>query len=451
MEKSMDRIHITKVLNHEKKLPKELEVNSLYDYINAIKAIYNYHYPKKVLFRGLTKTDYVNEITPSLYRDLKKIYKDKPSRQQLREHCESLLRKAENLSVEDIKKYEDNEIRLLAHLQHNGLKTIFIDYTYSPLVALWFACHPSKKDKEDKNSKENKKNKDGTKDVEKQGGCVIAIERDMVKLTPIDKNCKEIKELFSDRIRIFEPPSINRRIISQQSVLLASLSGFIHKSMHIQITIPDNKKAEILEELEIIGINKKMLFLDFGGFPEWSNLDKNSEIMDTIDDADRHYAKFDYPYAIELYNQALNLIKRIECEKIVKLIKQMEDEQTIELIEKIEDEHIIKLIEQMECGQVIKMMEQMEYEQAINKLMEHMEREQVIRIIKPIKVKQAINKLIEQNNKDDKIKKLKTYTYINIGICYKGKGEYDEALKWYEKAKKIQKEDLNGKYKKTNS
>jgi hypothetical protein len=290
MERSMAETSITTVEKYKQQLPKDLKIHSLNDYINAIKAIRDYYYPRKVLFRGLTDAAHIKDkMTPSLYRGLNEIYKGEPTRNQLKEHCENLLRKAGNLSVKDIKKYKDNEVRLLAHLQHSGAKTIFIDYTYNPLVALWFACH--------KGSKDNKKS------------CVAAIEKDVTRLTPIDKNCKKIKKLFSgNKIKIFEPPSINRRIISQQSVLLASTNGFIDKSMHTLITIPDGAKTDILEFLEMLGVHKKILFPDFGGFLEWFEFNKDSEIMNMIDKADRCYANFDYSGAIKLYKEALKLI-----------------------------------------------------------------------------------------------------------------------------------------------
>jgi tetratricopeptide (TPR) repeat protein len=270
-------------------LPGDIKINSLGDYINAIEVICDYYHLRKVLFRGLSKDSH--KIESSAYRKLKEDKKN-TSKDMLKRYHTALLKNAKNINDKSTKKYR-NEIELLTHLQHNGAKTIFIDYTYNPLVALWFAC----------SSKKN------------ENGYVAAIKRNFTKLTFIDKNFKKIEKLFDDdNIKIFEPPSINRRIISQQSVLLASPNGFIDTNKHKRIIIPGGKKDKILEQLEIIGINRKTLFPDFNGFTEWFKFDNNDEITDNIDNADICYADEKYDDAMKLYEIALNLTKEKDNE-----------------------------------------------------------------------------------------------------------------------------------------
>jgi tetratricopeptide (TPR) repeat protein len=361
----------------------KLFVNSLNSYINAVTAIHNFslfkdsnevflHYPinhiynfhyRKIIFRGLTDAEY--DITSSAYRELKYNGSKKISKKLLERYHETLLEDAKNLNDEIVDRYKDDEIGLLAHLQHNGAKTFFIDYTYNPLVALWFACNSGNKD-----------------------CCVVAIENRVDILHPINKDCKKIIELYNDEngvTKIFEPPSINRRIISQQSVLLVNLNGLIEKTKHEQIIIPADKKAYILEQLRVVGIHRKTLFPDFSGFIEWFKFDKNNEITDMIYEADVYHIHGNSPHAIELYQKALDFMPDDKLEADI-------------------------------CDRIASCYAS-EYSDKALKWYK-----------KALKIREN---LPEQYQPDNAI------TYNNIGRIYYNKSKYHEALEWHLKAYKI--------------
>ena len=96
------------------------------------------------------------------------------------------------------------DLELLADLQHYGAATCLIDFTQSPLTALWFAC----------------KNKD------KQGkdGKVIAMRTDKAesfKIVTSDQQKSKIKTFFEqEKLWKWSPRDINNRIITQQSVFV---------------------------------------------------------------------------------------------------------------------------------------------------------------------------------------------------------------------------------------
>ncbi len=256
---------------------KILKVTSLVDFLNAIIAI-NQLYPK-VFYRGQADKEW--EIESSAYRRL-----NKPTQKQLKEYHARLIM--------DVKHLNDGEVfeglRTLAHLQHNGAKTILLDYSMNPLVSLWMSCI-------EKN------------DVD--GAVYCFNDRKSISYIPEQDVQSEVDSIFSKtEISVFDPPQINRRITSQQSVFLISPIGKIEKDKHISIIIPRDSKKQIIEDLALFGISKKTVFPDFFGFIEWFDFDSESttgKINFLIDEAAKNMLIYKYDKALGLLKQALAL------------------------------------------------------------------------------------------------------------------------------------------------
>ena len=120
-------------------------IGSVEDFIKKIRKI-------KTLFtayRGLADADW--PVEASLCRRIegdKKSDKDAPL-SIYHNYIRSLLDRAKLRGFQRSNNQELSDLELLAQLQHNGAATFFIDFTYDPLIALWFACQ-DKKDKDGK-------------------------------------------------------------------------------------------------------------------------------------------------------------------------------------------------------------------------------------------------------------------------------------------------------------
>jgi hypothetical protein len=83
----------------------------------------------RVIYRGQADKEW--EIESSAYRVVKN-----PTEKAFREYHKRLIGGFHNLHDKENGVDWDNDITLLAHLQHSGAKTGLIDYTHNPLVSL---------------------------------------------------------------------------------------------------------------------------------------------------------------------------------------------------------------------------------------------------------------------------------------------------------------------------
>ena len=220
------------------------------------------------LFRGVKNVSYIEENKEVKTSSERRLSVDSLTPDRLLEVNKELMEKVRSIGHGHKDGRELSDLNLLAELQHFGAATCLIDFTYSALIALWFACQ-----------KETGK--------EQKNGKVVALRTDWlnpVKKVNYDMSGENIDYFFQtdDTGRYpryqWRPQHQNNRIIAQQSVFV-----FGHPRIKIdaECEIEMDKKTDILEALEeLSGITGEGLFADFYGCA-WLNAHDKPNIEPT--------------------------------------------------------------------------------------------------------------------------------------------------------------------------
>ena len=243
-----------------------IEVSSLVDYINQINIITDSE--KDYLYRGQRNAEW--QVNSSAYRRLE--ISANPSEQEsereysrsselLRsQHRDYLLQIVKEIQLRYPSTYRGmSALECMAHLQHNKVATGLIDFTFSPLVALWFAC--------------NKENDEDT------NGKVIVLENDSGKIKTINtfEDLQRNLETFfgenQEQWYLWTPTLDSRkvdteRMTMQQSVFLFGLPEMDTDMIAQEIVVPAEHKEKMRAELAKMGISEETLFADLPGFFE---------------------------------------------------------------------------------------------------------------------------------------------------------------------------------------
>ena len=150
-----------------------------------------------------------------------------------------------------------NPLECMAHLQHNKVATGLIDFTLSPLVALWFACD----------------NQEDTK------GKIFILENDNSKINEITtpERLGQGMDVFFDLDQTqwyLWTPTLDslvvdtQRMMMQQSVFLFGLPEVDTEMIMQEIIVPQEHKEGFRTVLAQLGISEKTLFSDLLGFFE---------------------------------------------------------------------------------------------------------------------------------------------------------------------------------------
>lgn len=211
---------------------------------------------RKCLFRGLPNQKHT--IEASAWRRLTN-EQDRNNIDKLLEINDGLIRDA-RLQGHDSKNGQKlSDLEILAELQHFRAATFLIDFTYSPQVALWFACRQSFKDPPN-----SEKLSDGKVSV------VFANPDRIQEVTP-EMSKQNIRVFFKANadgtypLYLWEPSELNSRIPPQQSVFLFGGTRTIEPDT--TCIIPADKKRAILDSIEgFLQTTETTLFPDFDGF-----------------------------------------------------------------------------------------------------------------------------------------------------------------------------------------
>ena len=243
-----------------------IEIADLTDYINQINTITSSE--KIYLYRGQENEEW--QVNSSAYRRLEisnSPLEPESEREYNRfsdllrpQHRDYLIQIVDEIQLKYPSTYRGmHSLECMAHLQHNKVATGLIDFTFSPLVALWFACN--KESDEDTNGKvivlENDSRRiEAIKTME-------ALERDLGTFFDVDREQWYLWAPTLDSRKVD-----TERMTMQQSVFLFGLPEIDRGMITQEIIIPAEHKESLRTELVKMGISEKTLFADLLGFFE---------------------------------------------------------------------------------------------------------------------------------------------------------------------------------------
>ena len=226
-----------------------IEISDLEDYITHIVKIATS--AKSHLYRGQEDKEW--RVTSSAVRRLE-IGSSESLRHLYRPY---ILKIVDEVQLRYPSIYRNlSRLECLAHLQHNGVATGLIDFTFNPLVALWFACAYQEPDTD---------------------GKVVVLENNLEQIKEIQTVQDlegELENFFrgdEEKWHLWVPTLDNQvvdtqRMFMQQSVFLFGAPEVESQMFSNEIVIPHADKESIREKLEKVGISEKTLFADHLGF-----------------------------------------------------------------------------------------------------------------------------------------------------------------------------------------
>lgn len=231
---------------------ESIEIASLTDYINHINTITNSG--QNYLYRGQKNEEW--QVNSSAYRRLERQYDNPPDVLHLlwQDYLKQII---DEIKLKYPSTYRDlSPLECMAHLQHNKVATGLIDFTSTPLVALWVACA-----------------------AENINGKVFVLENDSEKIKTIStfedlqKNLEEFFGENQEQWYLWAPTLDSRkvdteRMTMQQSVFLFGLPEMNSDMIAREITVPAEHKEQMRIELAKMGISEETLFADLLGFFE---------------------------------------------------------------------------------------------------------------------------------------------------------------------------------------
>jgi hypothetical protein len=232
---------------------------------NKLKNMRVYDNAPHIVFRGQPKHENWHLLPKLMRKRLEPTSKEELISYITHQHIETaLMKEFKRLSPQFLSNTPKNDLEWLALAQHHGLATRLLDWTRSPLTALFFAVNTGLQE-------------DNCEAV------VWAFTGRTIDGEYVEMSIKQIDDYVNTYgTHIYSPPHFNARFVAQNGCftvhsvgmpLEESLTSKEHKDQYtlFKIIIPDDAKPKIREELERMGVNHVSLFPDLDGLSRHLN------------------------------------------------------------------------------------------------------------------------------------------------------------------------------------
>ena len=229
-------------------------------------------YRSSYIYRGLSNVDY--NLKTSLQRNCK-------SKQKELEKC--IIRNFVKYAETDQLNFKNSIWEQIMLGQHHGLPTRMLDWTFSPLVAIHFACDGENLDminetdcivwKLDINELKELLPKKYIDRLNSKNALVYTVDMlsDIYTLDEYDN------DMMNSAMVLIEPPSIDQRIINQYSVFsivpidMISVEEFLekHTKNTVKYIIHKELKWRIRDMLDQMNINERIMYPGLDGLSSW--------------------------------------------------------------------------------------------------------------------------------------------------------------------------------------
>ena len=193
---------------------------------------------------------------------------------------------------------EISDLQLLAKLQHLGAATGLLDFSWNPLVGLWFAC----------------------KIPDQDGKLYVINVNDPLRIAMIssDESEQGVATLLTPKagapnIAYWEPMASGdavARILRQRSVFVIG-RPLVPEDSNImkEIMIAQKDKEGLIQELGLLDVSDRSLFLDAHGFAVTNSVDDPFSLSqdDYFRAGNRYYQRSEYQYAVEAFGKFVEL------------------------------------------------------------------------------------------------------------------------------------------------